>query len=163
MLLCASLAQFWGISHVCRCKWLTDSKAAISKVTFIIPPSNRPRQYPDNIDFDTAIHEVHQSLGGRKMRIKCVQGHQDDRIPDEELSSEAKLNIDIDALALDHNWSGSEKNITIIPHFPELKVSIVINGVGTQASSTSSSDITSMVHTSIYIYNTDMCINANIC
>jgi ribonuclease HI len=104
--LCASLARFWGMSHRCRYKWLTDSKAAISKVTFIIQSSSRPRRYPDNIDLDTAIRELHQSLGGRKMKIKWVRGHQDDRTPYEELPSEAKLNIDSDSLASDHYWSG---------------------------------------------------------
>lgn len=130
MLLCASLARFWGMSHRCKYKWLTDSKAAISKVTFIIRSSKRPRQYPDNIDFHTAIRELHQSLGGRRLKIKWVRGHQDDRIPYEELSPEAKLNVDSDALASDHYWSGSGlKPSTAIPHFPEFKVSILINGV----------------------------------
>ena len=128
--LCASLARFWGMSHRCRYKWLTDSKAAISKVTFIIQSSSRPRRYPDNIDLDTAIRELHQSLGGRKMKIKWVRGHQDDRTPYEELPSEAKLNIDSDSLASDHYWSGrGQKPIETIPHFPEFQVSILINGI----------------------------------
>ena len=67
-----------------------------------IRPTFKPRQYPDDIDYVTAIRELYQSLGGRHMRTKWVKGHQDDQYAYQDLSSEAQLNIDSDALASDH-------------------------------------------------------------
>ena len=79
LMLCISLARFWGLAHRCRYKWLTDSKAAISRVEFITRNSYTPRTYPDDLDYITAIHEIHKSLGGRRLRkIKWIKGHQDD-------------------------------------------------------------------------------------
>lgn len=79
LLLCASLARFWGMSHRCRYTWLTDSKVAISRVQMITRPTNQPSRYPDDIDYYTAIRELHQSLGSRRLRIKWVKGHQDEQ------------------------------------------------------------------------------------
>ena len=39
LLFCVSLSKFWGLAHRCRYTWLTDSRAAISKVTFITQKS----------------------------------------------------------------------------------------------------------------------------
>jgi hypothetical protein len=95
-----------------------------------IRPTFKPRRYPDDIDYVTAIRELYQSLGGRHMRTKWVKGHQDDQYAYQDLSSEAQLNIDSDALASDHYWSGSGlKPMTAIPHFAECKVTVSINGI----------------------------------
>jgi hypothetical protein len=60
LLVTSSLAKFWGLNHKCRYRWITpDSKAAISKVTFITGPQYSPWRYPDNIDYITAITELH--------------------------------------------------------------------------------------------------------
>jgi hypothetical protein len=116
------------MSHRCRFTWLTDSKAAISKVTMVARATSKPRRYPNDIDYVTAISELHKSLGGR-LKTKWVKGHQDDRQDYNELSTDAKLNIDSDALASNHYWSGSGiKPTTAIPHFQEYKITISING-----------------------------------
>jgi hypothetical protein len=113
-----------------RYTWLTDSKAAISKVTFILRPSHTPRQYPDDVDFVTAIRELHRTLGSRAIKCKWVKGHQDDDMAYENVSRSAQLNIDADALASAYYWSGNGRKPTPnIPHFPEHKITISINGI----------------------------------
>jgi len=130
LLLCASLARYWGLAHRCRYKWLTDSKAAISRVTFITRRSSQPRRYPDDVDYDTAIRELHQCLGGRNLQPTWVKGHQDENADYASLSPEAKLNVDADTLASEHYWSGKGlKPKTQIPHLVEFRVTISINGV----------------------------------
>ena len=130
MLLCASLARYWGLSHRCHYIWLTDSKAAMSKVTFLLRPTAQPRQYPDDIDFVTAVRALHTALGHKRIRCKWVKGHQDSYKEYNELSDDAKLNIDADTLASNYYWSGQGRKPTPqTPHFPEYKISISINGV----------------------------------
>ena len=74
LLLVTSLAKFWGIHHKCRYRWLTDSKAAISKVTVVTTTKYIPRRYPDDVDFITAIKELHTTLGGRKLKTQWIKG-----------------------------------------------------------------------------------------
>jgi hypothetical protein len=129
LLLVASLAKFWGLNHKCRYKWLTDSKAAISRVTFITTTRFTPRRYPDDVDYVTAIREIHQSLGGRKLRTAWIKGHQDEDKEYDELSPEAKLNVDADNLASDYYWSGSgTRPSPQTPHLHEYRVTIAVNG-----------------------------------
>jgi hypothetical protein len=64
LLLCALLARYWGLSHQCKYIWSTDSQAAISKVTFITRRSHKLRQYPNEVDYVTAIQELNHSLSG---------------------------------------------------------------------------------------------------
>jgi hypothetical protein len=130
LLLCASLARYWGLTHRCKYIWSTDSQAAISKVTFITRTTNQPRQYPNEVDYVTAIKELHKSLKGRQLKCHWVKGHQDASTPYEELSPTAKLNVDVDAMASDHYWSGKGlKPTATIPHLAEMRVTISINGV----------------------------------
>jgi ribonuclease HI len=130
LLLCASLARYWGLSHRCKYIWSTDSKAAIGKVTFITRSTNQPRQYPNEVDYVTAIRELHKSLKGRKLKCNWVKGHQDDRAPYKTLSPIAQLNVDVDKLASDHYWSGAGvKPTATLPHLDEMRVTISINGV----------------------------------
>ncbi len=90
LLLCASLARFWGMSHSCQYLWLTDSKAAISTVTVVTRLTATPCRYPNDIDYVTAICELHKSLGGCGLKTKWIKGHQDDRQEYNELSSESQ-------------------------------------------------------------------------
>ena len=130
LLLCASLARFWGLSHRCKYIWSTDSKAAIGKVIFITRYTNQPRRYPDEVDYVTAIRELYKSLGGRRIKCHWVKGHQDERTSYEELSPTAKLNVDVDAMASEHYWSGKGIRPTeTLQHFAELRVTVSINGV----------------------------------
>jgi hypothetical protein len=130
LLLVTSLAKFWGLNHKCRYRWITDSKAAISKVTFVTGPQYSPRQYPDDIDYVTAITELHRSLGGRKLHPTWIKGHQDGDTAYDELSSDAKLNVDVDQLASDHFWSGhGTRPSHQIMHLSEYRITIAVNGV----------------------------------
>jgi ribonuclease HI len=131
LLLVTSLAKFWGLQHKCRYKWLTDSKAAISKVTLITnPTTSSPRRYPDDVDYITAIRELHKSLGGRSLRPTWIKGHQDDDTAYDKLSMDARLNVDVDGLASEHFWSGQGTRPTSkIMHLHEHQVTIAINGV----------------------------------
>ncbi len=95
MLLCASLARYWGLSHRCRYNWLTDSKVAISKVTFVLRPSGQLRRYPDEIDYVTAISELYCALGRKNIKCKWVNGHQDDHKTYDDLFAAAKHNVDV--------------------------------------------------------------------
>jgi hypothetical protein len=129
LLLVQSLAKFWGLNHKCRYRWLTDSKAAISRVTIIPTPNFSPRRYPDDVDYVTAIRELHRSLGGRKLRPTWIKGHQDEDKSYDDLSRDARLNVDADQLASDHFWSGKgTRPSPTTPHLHEHRVTIAING-----------------------------------
>ena len=129
LLLVSSLARFWGIHHRCRYNWITDSKAAISRVTIITTSKYSLRRYPDDVDYVTAIQELHRSLGGRKLRPFWVKGHQDENQDYEQLSAAAKLNIDVDQLASDYYWSGhGTRPSPKLMHLQEHKVTIAVNG-----------------------------------
>jgi hypothetical protein len=92
--------------------------------------TNQPRRYPDDVDYVTAIRELHKSLGGRKLHCRWVKGHQDGQYDYDELSREAQLNVDVDSMASEHYWKGKgTKPTTKLPHMSELRVSISINGV----------------------------------
>ncbi len=73
---------------------------AISKVTFITTSKFSLLRYPDNAVYVTAIKELHQPLGGRKLHTSWVKGHQEDNTADyEKLLDAARLNVDVDQLA----------------------------------------------------------------
>jgi ribonuclease HI len=127
LLLCTSLAAFWGLRHRCRYRWATDSQAAISKVQFITRPSKRLSKAPEDVDYLTAIRELHKSLGGR-LQTQWVKGHQDEKQSYDTLSYDAKLNVDADALATDHMNGSTNLPSQYIPHTPWMQVSIEING-----------------------------------
>ena len=130
LLFCASLARYWGLSHRCKYTWSTDSKAAIGKVIFVTRRSNHPRRYPNEMDYVTAIQELHKSLSGRNLKCHWVKGHQDAHTTYEDLSPTAKLNVDVDELASNYYWSGKgKKPISEVPHLGEMRVTISINGV----------------------------------
>ena len=128
MLLCFSLANFWGLRHKCRLRWLTDSKAAISRVEFIIGSSKCVRKTPEDIDYVSAIRSLHKSLG-LKLTTAWVKGHQDERIEYERLLPDAKLNVDTDHLATEHMFGKSNMPTQNTIHVPWQQVSILINGI----------------------------------
>ena len=55
LLLCSSLAAYWGLRHRCKYRWLTNSKAAISRVEFITQPTHKLSKAPEDKDYMTAI------------------------------------------------------------------------------------------------------------
>ena len=128
LLLCASLAAHWGLRHKCRLRWLSDSKAAISRVDFITRNSHRtPRQVPEDHDYMTAIQELSKNLG-RRIKTQWIKGHQDERTPYVDLTGDAKLNVDVDELATLHQTSKRQLPTEISPHLSEQKITVVING-----------------------------------
>jgi ribonuclease HI len=128
LLLCSSLAAYWGLRHRCKYRWVTDSKAAISKVEFITRPSQRRSKAPEDVDYMTAIRELNRSLGPR-MKLQWVKGHQDERQDYDNLPLDAKLNVDADALlATDHLMGKTHLPSQQTPHTPWLKITIEING-----------------------------------
>jgi ribonuclease HI len=127
LLLCASLAAYWGLRHRCKLKWLTDSKAAISRVDFIMRRTHRPARAPEDHDYMVAIKELLKSLGTR-IKPKWIKGHQDDRTPYNKLPREAKLNVDVDNLATRHQNGHKNLPKETIPHLSEQKMTVVING-----------------------------------
>jgi hypothetical protein len=86
----------------------------------------------NNVDYITAIHELHPSLGGWSLRrLQWVKSHQDNSKEYQALSDSAKLNIDANNLASAHFWSNrGRKPKAAIPQLVvhEQKVSISING-----------------------------------
>ena len=121
--------MYWGLNHRCRYKWITDSKAAISKVTYITTTGFSPRRYPDDIDYVTAIQELHRSLGGRKLKSSWVKGHLHEDNDYDDLTAEAKLNVDVAQLASDYYWSGyGMRPSPQIMQLQEYQVTIAING-----------------------------------
>ena len=127
LLLCYSLAKFWGLRHKCRLRWLTDSKAAISRVEFITRHSNRKNRTPEDIDYVTAIRHLHKSLG-LNFTMDWVKGHQDQRVDYDRLPPDAKLNVDTDHLATQHMFGKRNMPVQHTMHVHWQKVSIVING-----------------------------------
>ena len=127
LLLCVSLAAHWGLRHKCKIGWLTDSKAAISRVDFITRRSNRTNKAPNDHDYMTAIRELTMSLR-KRIKSQWIKGHQDDRTPYENLSRDAKLNVDADNLATQHQAGKHLLPKEAIPHLQEQRVTVVING-----------------------------------
>ena len=127
LLLCVSLAAHWGLRHKCKLGWLTDSKAAISRVEFITRKSNRISKAPEDNDYMTAIRELSKSLG-RKITTQWIKGHQDEITPYEKLSRAAKLNVDVDNLATAHQEGTINLPRESIPHLREQLITIAVNG-----------------------------------
>jgi ribonuclease HI len=127
LLFCASLAAYWGLRHKCKLRWLTDSKAAISKVEFITRRSHKISKAPEDHDYMTAIRELTISLS-RRIQTQWIKGHQDDRTPYGQLPRAAQLNVDADNLATRHQNGSKCRPKESIPHLQEQKVSVVING-----------------------------------
>jgi hypothetical protein len=68
---------------------------------------------------------LHRSLGGRKLQTKWIEGHQDEDKTYEDLTTDARLNVDVDKLASEYFWSGSGTRPS--PNTPH-RVAISING-----------------------------------
>jgi hypothetical protein len=122
------IARHWGLRHRCKFKWLVDSKTAINRVVFTVSKDYRPTKQPNNVDLLSIIRELHQELR-RPLKIQWIKSHQDNDTKYERLSPDAKINIDVDALATEqHNKPRSKPKIAT-PHIPSTKISITINKI----------------------------------
>jgi ribonuclease HI len=127
LLLATTLAKFWGIRHKCQFRWLTDSTSAISKVR-MYTVHGRSQRYPDHSDYVLAIQELAAELK-RPIAAQWVKGHQDEDRPYDELTREAKLNVDVDALATtQYDHISRNPPMRSIDHLPNQKITLTING-----------------------------------
>lgn len=127
LMVATALARFWGIRHKCQFRWYTDSKSAISKVR-MFSTKGKPRHYPDNSDYVMVIQELLRELK-QPLTPLWVKGHQDEERPYNELSREAKLNVDVDELATNHtHHHTTAKPMRRIDHLPCQLISLKING-----------------------------------
>jgi hypothetical protein len=69
------LTTMWGCRHKCRLRWVTDSKAAIAKVSHSKPAAFHRRKQPDNADFLAIILEGERSTR-QKVKPVWTKGHQ---------------------------------------------------------------------------------------
>ena len=63
----------------------------------------------------TAIRALNNSLG-RRIKTQWIKGHQDDKTAYEQLSDDAKLNVDADTLATNHATGSSNLPSSAIPY-----------------------------------------------
>ena len=102
-----------------------DSRIAINCVTFTVSKDHRQRKQPDNSDPLSVTKEVHKELK-RPLKTQWIKAHQDERKEYEELSAEAKLNVDIDGLATATHKQRPKPTPTP-EHIPATKIFVTIN------------------------------------
>ena len=127
LFLVVALARFWGLKHKCRYRWITDSKAAISKVTVVTRVSHQLRRAPDNSDYLMVIRSLRRELG-KPIETIWVKGHQDGETSYEDLSDSAKHNVDVDAMATWYRDNLPSAPIRNKEHIAEELFSITIQG-----------------------------------
>jgi hypothetical protein len=125
MIVIVQLAKWWGLKHRCKFRWLVDSSSAIKQVRDIRRQQTLPRYQPDNADVLTMLFHLLQECR-RPLKIDWIKGHQDDFIPYDELSRDAQLNVEVDALATGYRDSGRTSRTNLI-HFAPMKVSVSVN------------------------------------
>ena len=127
LFLVVALARFWGLKHKCRYRWITDSKAAISKVTVVTRVSHQLRRAPDNSDYLMVIRSLRRELG-KPIETTWVKGHQDGETSYDDLSDSAKHNVDVDAMATWYRDNLPSAPIRNKEHIAEEMFSITIQG-----------------------------------
>jgi hypothetical protein len=126
LLLVTTLAKFWGIRHKCQFRWYTDSTSAISKVR-MYTVKGKTNRYPEHSDYIMVIQELAAELK-RPISACWVKGHQDEDRSYEELSRQAKLNVDVDTLATKQlEEIHCHPPMRTIDHLPCQKISLSIN------------------------------------
>ena len=122
LLLVAVLARFWGLKHRCKFRWIADSKVAINRVVLVTRKDHCcPTQQPDNCNYLSLIQELRRPLSS-----EWIKGHQDETKSYEQLSSDAKLNVDTDRLATAIHKNPRAKPMRSTEHLPATKMSIQI-------------------------------------
>ena len=126
VLLLASLKRFWGTPHRAHYSWVCDSQSALKQVRQLQFHKTRKRRQPNNVDI-LSIISANLSDIGRKLEGKWVKAHQDDDNPYDELTRDARLNVDADKLATwyrDHATLPQTRQTT--SHAPGTNISISI-------------------------------------
>ena len=128
LLLITVIARMWGLRHRCSFCWITDSRAAISRITkYVLSGGRCIKQMPDDADLISLIATLYRELR-RQFRPEWVKGHQDSLQSYERLPFKARLNIDADFLATRYRLRGRLKSSPLVDHQTGQKVSILING-----------------------------------
>ena len=125
LLLVTVLARFWGLKHRCKFRWIVDSKVAINRVVLVTRHDNSPNKQPNNCDYLSLIQELFKELR-RPLSSEWIKGHQDDKKSYDQLSSDAKLNVDTDRLAISIHKNPRAKPMRDMAHLPATKISIQI-------------------------------------
>ncbi|KAI2501468.1 hypothetical protein MHU86_12983 [Fragilaria crotonensis] len=130
LLLITMIARNWGLRHRCKFRWIVDSKIAINRVIFTVRKDSRPTKQPDNVDYLSVIRALYRELR-RPIKIQWIKSHQDDKTSYDKLSSDAKLNIDVDKLATHQHTRPAPRSQpkTTTAHIPATKISITINKI----------------------------------
>jgi hypothetical protein len=108
---------------------LVDSRIAINRVQLVTRKDYRPRTQPDNNNLLSIICELHHELR-RPIKLQWIKSHQDTKLTYEQLSADAKLNVDVlDELATKFHTTSKAKPRRSTAHIPATRVSISINKV----------------------------------
>ena len=126
LLLITSSARHWGLKHRCKFRWLADSQVAINRVTVVTHKDYRPTKQPDNCNYHlSTITELYREFR-RPMQAHWIKSHQDSKIPYDDISREAKLNVDANELATRCHTLPRSKSQQTTDHVPSTKMSISI-------------------------------------
>ncbi|KAI2499411.1 hypothetical protein MHU86_15056 [Fragilaria crotonensis] len=126
LLLVTVLARHWGLRHRCTFRWIADSKVAINRVTLVTRKDHRPTSQPDNADYLSLIKDLFKELR-RPLHAQWIKSHQDSQKQYEQLSADAKLNVDVDNLATAFHKRKRANPSRSTDHLPASAISIVIN------------------------------------
>ncbi|KAI2498130.1 hypothetical protein MHU86_16382 [Fragilaria crotonensis] len=128
LLFISLLHTLWGKKHKCDFRWVTDSKAAISKVAQTTTKSTRKMQKPSNADYLGIIQAEKSSLR-RRIRPVWVKGHQNTSRKGAQ-SKDIKRNNHVDQVATWYrNHQSYRQSVEHTGHTPEAKVTISVNGI----------------------------------
>jgi hypothetical protein len=127
ILLVVCVARVWGLRHRSSFGWITDSRAAISRIQRYAR-RHRGRTMPNDADLLSLIASLMRELR-RPFTPEWVKGHQDTLESYANLPFKARLNIDADFLATRYRQRGRLKSSIHTDHQHDQKVSILIQGV----------------------------------
>ena len=113
------------MKHRCSFRWIADSRVAINRVTIVTRHDHSPTKQPDNVDYVAVIQDLFKELR-RPMQAQWIKSHQDEKTPYNELTADAKLNVDADALATDFHKKPNGRPMRSTPHINVTRISLTI-------------------------------------
>ena len=125
LLLVTIIARMWGVRHRSSFCWITDSRAAISRVQRYSRRGSRATKMPNDVDLLSLISILLTELR-RPFKPEWVRGHQDSLQSNERLPFKARLNIDADFLATRYRKHGRLRSSPRVDHQYGQQVSILI-------------------------------------
>ena len=128
LLLVTIIARMWGVRHRSSFIWLTDSRAAISRIQRYSRRGRKVTKMPNDVDLLSLIATLLTELR-RPFKPEWVRGHQDSLQSYERLPFKARLNIDADFLATRYRKRGRYRSSPRVDHQHGQQVSILIQGI----------------------------------